>query len=520
MEHKLLLIKTITLLYKEALIKDAASRSTELVRHVIDTVRIPETGSEFGTMRDRLIELRNTAKWMAESQDNGPFDRRAMLQRIRMAAGDDESVFIAFEIGIGESDVVTDDILKQCLFIRNELQEHLTSKEFMELVRTMYQRAAYGVGPNVSSREFIRECAVRMQELSKNDQRRIKGMVDEIHFENEESTIDIMTRAKEALSTDGALRFGQDAINDACYDNPGALRGEFWLVSALSHNYKSGFGLISFVDFALFNRPWMIDINKKPLLMHISTENSADQNAVMVYQMLKERETGVPCSSKDIDPVEAARYIRERLAVNGYHTYMCRVDPSDTTVFDLQELIEAKEAEGYEIHAVVLDYADMLDKRGLAQGPAGTEKRDLMRRLRNFFSKRRTFCMTFHQLGPLAQQLQRQGTPDLAKEVAGRGYYDGCTKLFQEVDVDITLHIERIGDESWLTMQWAKHRKAKRTPRERWYAAMRMTDVGGLLPDTDRQPGTPPNYVRDLKTLRQGAGNDGDWYSQAMAGAA
>lgn len=521
MEPKLLLIKAITLLFKEALIKDASQRSTALVDEVIKTVQVPETGSEFGSVRERLLELKKTATWMSGSTDNGAFDRAGLLQRIRVAAGEDDSIYMAFEIGIGDAVETPEDILKQCLAIRGELHDHLNTKRFQEIAKTMYQRALFGNGPAVGTTEFIRDMSRELGELAKaGPTRKIKGMVDEIYFENEESTIDIMTRAKEALSKDGAMIFGQQGHNDACYDHPGALRGEFWLVSALSHNYKSGFGLVSFVDLALFNKPWMLDIAKKPLIMHISTENSAEQNALTVYAMLKERELGVPCSTENVDPAEAARYVKERLSVNGYHTYMCRVDPSDTTIFDVQDLVEQKEAEGYEVHACIFDYPDMLDKRGLAQGPAGTEKRDLIRRARNFFTKRRTLCIAFHQLGPEAQKLQRAGVEDLVKEVAGRGYYDGCTKLYQEVDVDITIGIEKVGDAHYLGIQWAKHRKLKRTPKDRWYYAIKMSDVGGLMPDIKLGENgevikLETNYVRDLKPLRQAGGNS-DWFSQSM----
>jgi hypothetical protein len=514
MEPKLLLIKAITLLFKEAAIKDTQHRSIPLITEIADTVKLPETGAEFGGLRERLLELKKTVAWMCQSTDNGPFDRASLLQRIRVAAGDDDSVYMAFEVGIGDGGETPDEILKQCNAIRLELQEHLDTKKFLDLATTMYRKAAFGQGPAVGTREFIRDMARELSALAKNlgGNKKIKGMVDEIYFENEETTVDIMTRAKDSMSMDGALKFGQSAINDACYDHPGALRGELWLVSALSHNYKSGFGLISFVDLALFNKPWMIDPAKKPLIMHVSTENNVEQNVLTVYAMLMERETGQPCSTENVDPVWAAHFVKERLATNGYHTYMCRVDPSDMTVFDLMDTVEKLEQEGYEIHACVLDYPSMFDKHGLAQGPTGSDLRDLFRRIRMFFSKRKTFCLTFHQLGPSAMQFQRQGVPDLVKEVAGRNHYDGTTKLFQEVDVDITIHIEEVGDKKYLSMQWAKHRKLKRTPKMYWYAAMLMSDVGGLLPDINRPEGAPPNYVRDLEPLRQCAANSSDWF--------
>lgn len=516
MESKLLLVKVITLLYKEALIKEPQARATALATDVIESIKLPETGTEFSGVRERLLELKKTATWMVAASTNGPFDKPALLQRIRVAAGDDDSVYTAFEIGMEdpldlEGKPASESIVKQCQGIKAELQDHLDTRHFLDIAKGMYQRAAFGQGSSTDLRAYFKDVARELNQLAKGmHQQRIKGLVDEIYFENEESTVDIMQRAKDSLSRDGALKFGQQAINEACYDHPGALRGEFWLVSALSHNYKSGFGLTSFVDMALYNKPWMIDINKKPMLLHISTENEATQNALTVYSMLIERETGQACATASVDPVVAAHYVKEKLSVNGYHTAMCRVDPSDTSVFDIFELIEQKEEEGYEIHAVVLDYPAMLDKRGLSITTAGSELRDLLRRLRNFFTKRKTFCMVFHQLGPGAQQLERQGIEDLVKEVAGKGYYDGSTKLFQEVDVDITLHLERLGETTWLTMQWAKHRKLKRTPREKWYAAMPLADIGGLLPDIDKEA----HFVRDLKPLRQRAGNR-DWFQTA-----
>lgn len=516
MEPKLLLIRAITLLFKEALIKEVQQRSIPLITEIANTVKLPETGAEFGGLRERLLELKKTIAWMAESTDNGPFDRAGLLQRIRVAASDDESVYHAFELGIGDGFAAEgpEEILKQCKQIRSELQEHLAHREFLEIATTMYRKAAFGQGPQIGTREFIRDMGRALDELSKRfgGSKKVKGLVDEVFFANEETTAAIMTRAKDSMSTDGALRFGQSAINEACYDHPGALRGEFWLVSALSHNFKSGFGLITFVDLCLFNKPWMLDENKKPMIIHISTENTAEQNIMTVYAMLQERETGVPCSTENVDPVYAAHFVRERLEANGYKAYMCKIDPTEMTVFDMFDLVERLESEGYEIHGCVLDYPSMFDKKGLDTTTIGADLRDLMRRIRMFFNKRKTFCMAFHQMGPQALQYFKQGIPDIVKEYYGKNLFDGSSKLFQEVDVNAYLHIERIGEVSYLTFQMDKHRKLKRTPKQFWYAAMLMSDVGGLLPDVNRPEGTPPNYVRDLEPIRQGANGSNDWF--------
>lgn len=518
MEPKLLLIRAITLLFKESLIKDTQHRSIPLILEVINTIKLPETGAEFGGLRERLLELKKTVAWMCESTDNGPFERGQLLQRIRVAAGDDDSVHLAFELGIGDglTPEATDEVQKTCGQIRYELQEELANKEFLEIATQMYRKAAFGQGPQIGTREFIRQMARQLDELAKRyggAGKKIKGMVDEVFFTNEETTAAIMARAKDSMSTEGALLFGQSALNDACYDHPGGLRGEFWLVSALSHNYKSGFGLISFVDLCLFNKPWMLDEKKKPMIIHISTENTAEQNIMTVYAMLQERDTGVPCSTENVDPVYAAHFVREKLEANGYSAYMCKIDPTEMTVFDMFDLVERLEQDGFEIHGCILDYPSMFDKKGLENTTIGSDLRDLMRRIRMFFNKRKTLCMAFHQMGPQALQMVKQGIPDPVKEWFQKNLYDGSSKLFQEVDVNIYLHIERIGNDSWLSMQWDKHRKLKRTPKQYWYAAMKMSDVGGLLPDIHRPEGTPPNYVRDLEPIRNAGGASNDWFA-------
>lgn len=531
MEPKLLLIRAITLLFKESLFKTRADWSIGLVSDILGMIKLPETGAEFSGVRNTLVALMSTLKALIETPEEGTIDKDTLLQRIRVAAGEDESVFEAFKLGVDadqsikeiDGDEALVELRKQCRGLIQELRDQVNVRRFGEISRALYQKAFSSDATVIGSRKFIQDMRDALGDLVTDHDRSIRGMVNEVYFDNEANAADILERAKEAMSIEGAMIFGQQALNEACYDNHGILRGEYWLVSALSHHYKSGFGLNAFVDLPLLNKPWMVDPAKKPLIMHVSTENALDKNVLMVYQLLMERETNEACDTSGVDPVLASHYIKQRLSVNGYHTYMCRVDPSDTAVADIKELIEIKEAEGYEIHAVVFDYPPMLSQEGLTKGPAGTELRDIHRRLRNLFSKRQTACIAFHQLGPSAVALDRAGVEDFVKVVAGKNHYDGSTKIFQELDVDITIHIETIGEEGWLTMQWAKHRKPKRTPKHLWYAAMRLSDVGGLRPDVVRHPdGTieklAPNFVRDLKPIRERNGGGGDWYQRAIHG--
>ncbi len=127
----------------------------------------------------------------------------------------------------------------------------------------------------------------------------------------------------------------------------------------------------------------MYDPNKKPLLLRISFENSAMVDIIHLYRSLIEPEIGAKIDQQSIDPIQAAVYVNEKLSVNGYHVKIDHYDPSDFTIFDLADVIEKYENDGYEIHMLNLDYLAMMSTKGCKQGATGQDIRDLFRRTRN-----------------------------------------------------------------------------------------------------------------------------------------
>lgn len=95
--------------------------------------------------------------------------------------------------------------------------------------------------------------------------------------------------------------------------------------------------------------------------------------------------------------------------------------------------------------------------------------------------------------------LVRNGLEDtFVKEIANKGYYDGCKTIDQEVDLELYIHIVKFNSRSWLTVQRGKHRLTKPTPDENNYIALPFEDIGNIRddingPDTSRKkPGGNP----------------------------
>ena len=117
--------------------------------------------------------------------------------------------------------------------------------------------------------------------------------------------------------------------------------------------------------------------------------------------------------------------------------------------------------------------------------------------------------ITPHQLSSDAKSLIRQGVDNFAQEVAGKGYWDGCRRIDQEVDLEIIIHIEKRNGESYLTVQRGKHRKVSLTKEKDLYRVFKFSPIGGIRDDI---------HGKDLSYLTLNAatknGSDGDWWQE------
>jgi hypothetical protein len=92
--------------------------------------------------------------------------------------------------------------------------------------------------------------------------------------------------------------------------------------------------------------------------------------------------------------------------------------------------------------------------------------------------------MTPHQLATDAKMLIRNGLDEhFVKEIANKGYYDGCRTIDQEVDMEIYIHKVIVNGKSYLTVQRGKHRVIKQTPEEHKFCVLPFHDVGDIRDD-------------------------------------
>lgn len=482
MDPKLLLVKIVTLMFKESQLGDASASSAQVAKDVIATLKFPETGMDFDRTRESMQALRATALWMCDNPGDYVYERTALLQRIRVNVGDDEGLYYALQQGIEE---VSDStaLKRQVLGERRELRKYLDEVSVKNLLKSASHKVMFG-DQGLNYQTLVQTLQAELEPFASGaTEAKVEGMVEEVDVSDKDSMADLMTRAHAEMSEEGVMRLGWQGLNRMMGDVGGLRRGESTVVGALQHNFKTGATLGMFKQVALYNKPYMRDPTKKPLLLHISLENALTENILWLYANLMENETGVECDLSQINIEEATQFVHNRLSAQGYYVKLCRMNPSDTTFHSLFDYIMRLEAEGFEIHLMVIDYLNMMSKKGCSDGPAGFSTRDLFRRVRNFTAPRGIAMVTPHQLSTEAKQLVRQGVENFVQEIANKGYYDSCKTIDQEVDLELYIHIVKVNGSSYLTVQRGKHRKVKITPDKDLFCVLPFSPVGGVRDD-------------------------------------
>ena len=455
-DNKLLLVKSITLLYRESLLQEKESNSADLVRTVLGTIKLPEVSLTINQERECLAGLRDTALYMCGQALDYTYEKEDILQRLKINCQNDDRLYEAFVQGI-DKEMDEGSLKRTILGIRKYLNDTFRENEIVEMVRKANNQLMFNRDQIKDIRQFVQQLSSELEPYQIEANRKDPAIVGSVDI----GDVSAMTAVCEAIQDLGnqttVLKTGWQDLNVMMQG--GIRRGECITIQALQHNYKTGFSLTIFKQIAVYNTPILDNPAKKPLLLRISFEDSLQMNIQFLYQNLYENENGgVTPDITKVTPADMAKYVQERMQATGYHVKLLRVNPSEWTYKDIQNTVLEYEANGYEVHLLMLDYLPMIPTTGCDQGPAGHDYRDLVRRMRNFCSAKRIALVTPWQMSTDAKMMVREGRSDLVKQVAGMGYYAGSKQIDQEVDLELVIHIERFNGAAFLTVQRGKHR--------------------------------------------------------------
>ena len=328
-----------------------------------------------------------------------------------------------------------------------------------------------GMSPDDMLSKIIEELTI----LTKNIKNKDDAIVNEVDLDNIENVSKVFQVVKETNEAEGfKFKLGLRALNKIT--NNGYKDSEFVIWNALQHNYKSGMLASSLIGIARYNKPIMTDPSKIPLLLYVSLEDDLDILFEFLYRQMYYTDNKVKADMSNTSKEEMSKYVKDKLQETGFKVKFIRVDPSDWSYSSFFSLIEKYEKDGFELKTVILDYLSLIPTVGcIATGAVGSDLRDLYRRVRNFFAKRKCLFISAHQLSPDAQMINRENLTGevFLNRIMGKGFFDGSKKLSQEMDLELYAYKFTQNNKDYLAIGKGKHKGSK---------VMKSTDKLAIIP--------------------------------------
>lgn len=502
------LIRCITALYLVNRLPNGWDDVKRIVKETLTHIEVPTSTIDDDSYGRSVLSLRSMVEWMLAATGGVDFDKGDILSRVRLNMRDGEAYMQELELALSV-ELDEERCKKRVRTILSELKFELDKLRIKKLIASANHKINYSID-TVDHKEAIRDLQVKLSTLSGGSEAdgEKAGFAGRLNTDDVKAMSDVFAKAKEIHSVDGTLRTGLVGQNRAA-GGYGFKRGELVNYGGLTGHYKTGILNDLVRQIPLYNKPWLIDKKKIPGVVRVSFENKLEQDLPSIYRALVEHETGEMIDIAEVDPVKAAMYVQRRLGVNGYKFFMESYDPNNFDVYDLLDLLNKYEADGIEIHFLVVDYLELIAKSG---GDRLDECiNEAFQILRNHCFPKGITVVTAHQLSSAAIDIQREGGTNLAERVSEGSYYRNTKSLNQKLDLEMILHIVKAKGRSFLTFARGKHRGGERTPQKHRVFAYEFHAVGGIRDDiNDDVPSVIYGLNDHIAKIGMGEGNDSD----------
>ena len=488
MNDLLLLVKSITLMYRESLLNMEEDSTKDLVRKVIEAIKTPEVSIGITKDLEIINALKATATEMVNHDKSHKYQKDILLQQLQVNCGADESTYESLQSGI-EPEMTEDENKLTVINIRTAIATHFKHGKIEEVLSKRFSEFKFKRSGIKNINKWINTMIAELEPFQVVGQERDSAIIDEVDISDKESINRVYASIKEENEGGGGFITGFQGINGMI---GGKFRlGEQWGLYGLQHNYKTGFSLTIFKQICMYNTPVLKDPKKKPLLLRISFEDSLVLNFQYLYKNMWENETGKVLSKKDLAEMDIGvmtEYVTNKLSATGFHVKLLFVNPSDWTYKDICNLVLKYEAEGYEVQMVMVDYLTKISKEGCTQGATGQDVRNLFERIKAFMASKGILFITPHQLSTEAKGLMRDGYNDFVKRLPGGGYTADSKQIDQVIDGELFFHIERLKgkNEAYFTVQGGKLRRIEQVDEDDKYRVYKFVRKGVILDDLNK----------------------------------
>lgn len=476
MDIKLLLLKTTVALYYFSLSGNKDAKYTkDLVSKVVSRMDIPDDPLDRSKERSTLSNLRNTVLWLNESSLTSPIDHLDLMSRLEISCGEDVRTYNLFVKNIIKTEE-EDTIINRYSGAIDDLVQYLNTEELVDTLRKASRTIGFDRSSISNILTFKREIIEKLSSIKLGDEGVIRedNILDLGNLDKLEETFH-----KAALLSDNGsvLKFPLKAMNRMFGEQDGGRRGEYANVSAPSGHNKTGNLLDAFVSFCIFNKPVLLDPEKKPLHVYTTIEDPVTEVIKKIYVLLQQHEHGIPISLRGVCPKEQAEYVSRKLTENGWNVKIVDFENGGSPFSYISQL-NAFIEQGYEIFSAGCDYVHLMGKSAIGHSNDAENAKGLHRVISDFTTPRDIFHYTAHQLSSEARTEMRNYPDDFISRLVDKGFYEGSKTLNTEFGFEwYTAKIIKDGV-AWQVFEWGKHRKLGATDEKDKHFAVKYYPVG------------------------------------------
>ena len=409
---------------------------------------------------------------------------------------------------------VNEDARKLIFQIIKELKDVENKSKFTTQFRQMVRPIQFEGEDDLSKEDWMKlNELIEAKITDLNDNTFDKAVVEATGSDDPNSIKTVIDLLKVETSSEGIIKTGLAGLNEALAPDYGIRRGLMYMIEALTNRGKS-FGLAHLIaSVPLYNRPVLRNKSKIPTVVVMSAEDSLGLIFKRMYELFVTAKTGVKPDFFKATTEEVVTTILETFAETGWSFKFYRVNPSHDSIHEIMQRIRTLELKGHEIIVAAYDYLAMADLTG-CQGESRSDKlQNLYNRARNFFTSRGAAFLTPHQLNPEAKKFIREQDDDseayFIRDVGGKSMTEGSTKLTNEVDCVIGLHVAKLqNNECWFTYYVGKMR-GEGAQESAKFGIYPLDPVNGLVHDINFEKKT---FRKSLahRSEAMGGGSDFD----------
>lgn len=514
MSNLLILVKILTALYQSKKVND-----NNLVNELVELLKSVPISTTDVFVQDKKTEedIRATIDWILEQPDGEPIIKSMLLQRVIEFTKDATELKQSIEFGLEE--YPTEERTRQIIYKHiNEIRENQEQDKFNKAFKKKIKDFHFGEVKHLKKEDWIALSDLIQEKINSNyGGEKQTEVIASINSENTDSFNAIIEQAKAESSKDGVLKLGIQGLNKALEPDGGLRRSKTYLINALTNRGKSFTLGHILASVGLYNKPMLRNKSKIPTVVLDSAEDSLDLIITRMFKLFYAAKHGELKDFNSTPAEEIIEVIVSGFKDNGWHLIINQIEANKDNFFKFCDRIRALELRGHEIILYAYDYAALMELDGI-QGDSKSDRLQLLIRKMRAFTMHRGICLvTPHQLNPDAKKMLRESDDDsevyFAREVAGKSMTETSTKLTNEVDVEITIHVAKTNVKNYFTFCTGKQRGEGCDPRDR-FGIYDLDPVMGLVHDF----GGKPQFRKSISNKLNSNGEEvPDWDSMGEA---